>query len=59
MVEKSDASKANAVLFNNAFPSNATPWHRPSNQVTENILLSLKIQSSNIILYIVVDFALP
>ena len=27
------ASEADAVLFNNVFPVNATPWQRPSNQV--------------------------
>ena len=33
MVGMKNASEADAVLFNNVFPVNATPWHRPSNQV--------------------------
>jgi len=39
ILEETDASEADAVLFNNEFPSNSTPWHRPSNQVTYKLLL--------------------
>lgn len=43
-----DPSQADAVFFLNAFPANATPWHRTPNQVALKFLLKFKISTKNI-----------